>query len=1733
MVTIGSYVSLLLWAGEVVRAAPAAPVFGPVDVLRGTGAPVTRTWNFNVTLIDPAGYTLCLTNGGQNRQYPPITSARVTLNSVAVMKPQDFNPNVTQLERRVTLKAANKLEIEVAGKPGSGITVAIQAGPTCAGAPQGNRPPVITSTPVTSATLLQAYNYPVIANDPDGGTLAYSLTTSPLGMSIDAGTGAVTWLPPGTGPQNVVVRVADPQGIATTQSFTLTVGTSANRPPHLTPVSNRRVPAGVPFQLDLSADDPDPGDTQTFFLNSGPSGSAITQGRAVRWTPSISDLGPHAFSVSVRDSAGAVDTGSFSLDVVASNGAPLLDALDNLTTSAGTPLTRFVTAIDPNPNDVLTFALATGPAGLTLASDGRLAWTPSSSQLGDHRVTVTVRDSSGLVDAGAFTISVGVTASSQPPTARNDRYAVRRGTTLQVPPPGVLSNDEDPNGLPLGAVLGTNVTKGSLTLGADGSVMYTPNASAAGGTAPQLAFSQHYVEGALTIGNVVSQPLVADLDGDGKAEIVYLGMATFSQRRLVAVHGDTGTVAWAANAYQPPAAPNLMLCSVYCELAAGDLDNNGRVEIIAVQSDNESTRLRNRLAAFNFDGTLRWISDDVLDGTVTQTYGLLHPTLADLDGDGVPEILTLHTGKTTSTPTNVISEDLLTVFNSDGHIRWTVRVPGRASSSRLTVADIDVDGKPEIVIGGAVFNADGTARWNIKSASATAVLDVAVGNLDDDPSAEIVYTDNFANLYCFEHTGAMKWGPVKNPSLSGFSLVSIGDVDGDGSSEILMARDGVEVWSRAGVLLRTMSLPNGYLGYGGTPTIFDLNGDGRPEVIYNGAIGPHDVGFARGAVYIFDGPTGTWLHSVYATRNAGNNEQGPLVADVNGDGSAEIVTGSWNDTQATLRVYKAASGVWAKTRPIWNQDSYHATNVLNDGRVPALEPINWLTPGLNTFRVNMPLPSDHTEDRDRFTYTATNGTSASNIATVDIDILPPNTAPLILSTPPAAAAPGIEYVYAVRAVDPDLGELMTFSLPIHPAGMTVDMNTGLVRWTPGLSATGSMTAVVKVTDSQGQSSSQSFTVVIAPPSFVPTVVGAPLADAPAQLAGAGLGLGTVTQSPSGTVAANSVMGQEPLPGSLVPQGTLVNLVVSSGPAPVIVPYVIGKTESDGVARLTTMGFGSAVSRVFSNTVPAGRIVGQTPVAGTPLIPGSVQITVSAGSGLRMRLQRNQTSADASIAFTTSAYDLQFVDVPSPALTYVITPAITPAFGALPAIVGNTIAPAADTRGAFRVTATDPTTGRVASADFAVVAPHAPGKRLMNDVFADLSAAMSDIEGLIRQGRGALAVGDSNGVTSALQQMVSRWRQVDRKELRLATPFGLPNGFFPTPADLAALNLTPTANDLLAIDVLEDADEDLRAWIAGLREPSTSMSTLNALADRFNTRAARLSSMTLSEWGAIQARPLLNALIADRLPELYGAVFDEVALALARANGGGPSTLAEVVVTTAMQYVVDQIADNVSSSYKNAKQFATDVLIQAAWSAAIVTAAHHFREFTQAQEITAVVAGASLSFHLFESPWSWIEADVDTDEPDNSVVVTVGPDVLYSVLDAIDKIKSVTKFGETLDPNAPKDDGRAKNMDDLFDGLKALYQALKDVQSSAENVVQQVKNAFQPSGVGSKGCVFSSAPTCGQLQYENGLTSVYHYSPPAGFQTFTGIPVPIFFLVYDRNTGGVQMATPVFLPTPLP
>src|SRR5437867_2242956 len=166
-----------------------------------------------------------------------------------------------------------------------------------------------------------------------------------------------------------------------------------------------------------------PANTLTFALVSGPTGLTVSSGGAIAWTPTEAQ-GPSTNTVTVR----VFDNGSPSMNVGSAswrvgtevNTAPVLTLPGTQTIAEQTALSVNATATDSDlPANTLTFALVSGPTGLTVSSAGAIAWTPIEAQ-GPSTNTVTVR----VFDNGSPSMSA----------TNSFQVIVTEGNAAPVPP---------------------------------------------------------------------------------------------------------------------------------------------------------------------------------------------------------------------------------------------------------------------------------------------------------------------------------------------------------------------------------------------------------------------------------------------------------------------------------------------------------------------------------------------------------------------------------------------------------------------------------------------------------------------------------------------------------------------------------------------------------------------------------------------------------------------------------------------------------------------------------------------------------------------------------------------------------------------------------------------------------------------------------------------------------------------------------------------------------------------------------------------------------------------------------------------------------------------------------------------------------------------------------------------------------------------------------------------------
>lgn len=388
-------------------------------------------------------------------------------------------------------------------------------------------------------------------------------------------------------------------------------------------------------------------------------------------------------------------------------------------------------------------------------------------------------------------------------------------------------------------------------------------------------------------------------------------------------------------------------------LAVGDIDGDGVPDIVGM------TRTSGTVAFSNI-GTIKWISP-YPEGADILTA--VQPSITDLDGDGIAEVLV---GR-------------VVLDGATGAIRWR-GVGGLGINAFLGpmsfAADIDLDGRPEVIAGNTVYRADGLLLWQFAYPSANSGCQSgskpcdgfsAVANFDNDPEAEIVIVRS-GDVWILQHDGTLMVHliiPWDNCTYNEGGPPTIADFDGDGRVEIGVAGAdfysvfdldccdalpdctavpvGVDYCQSPGV---RWSVPNNDCSSRVTgSSVFDFDGDGQAEVIYN------DETYFR----IFRGTDGTILFQEPNTSHT--RLEYPIIVDVDNDGNAEIVfienASAAGNPNHGVEIWGDAADRWVPTRRIWNQHNYFISNIEENGKLPPYGATpNWLI--YNNFRQNMP-----------------------------------------------------------------------------------------------------------------------------------------------------------------------------------------------------------------------------------------------------------------------------------------------------------------------------------------------------------------------------------------------------------------------------------------------------------------------------------------------------------------------------------------------------------------------------------------------------------------------------------------------------------------------------------------------------------------------------------------------------------------------------------------------------------
>jgi hypothetical protein len=392
-------------------------------------------------------------------------------------------------------------------------------------------------------------------------------------------------------------------------------------------------------------------------------------------------------------------------------------------------------------------------------------------------------------------------------------------------------------------------------------------------------------------GNVYSTPAVGDLDGDGVPEIVFTHDGYGSS--LQVLDGASGAEVWSV-----PGIDN------QSGVALGDVDLDGSPEIIATTG---SCFTAHTVQAYSASGALEW---STAIGTACETY----PAIADLEGDGDVEI--------------VVNDYILD--GATGAVVARLAISGADNWGAPALADMDGDGVMEVLLENRVYRADGSLVYAC-GAGGTGTFPHPV-DIDGDPQGELLVAAPSRITLC-DHTGAALWS---RPHSSYGSAIAVADFDNDGQQEFAFANYGtVTLLERDGSTRWATPIAD-YSGLAGA-TSWDIDLDGVPEVVYAD----------ENDILVLNGATGAVVLRE-ASHGSVTLAETPAVADVDGDGSGELLYGS-NSSLRGLTVVGSADGDWPYARPVYNQYSYYGDNIEDDLTVPLNPDPPWLS-AANLFR---------------------------------------------------------------------------------------------------------------------------------------------------------------------------------------------------------------------------------------------------------------------------------------------------------------------------------------------------------------------------------------------------------------------------------------------------------------------------------------------------------------------------------------------------------------------------------------------------------------------------------------------------------------------------------------------------------------------------------------------------------------------------------------------------------------
>ncbi|MDR1055258.1 MAG: cadherin-like domain-containing protein [Prevotellaceae bacterium] len=447
------------------------------------------------------------------------------------------------------------------------------------------------------------------------------------------------------------------------------------------------------------------------------------------------------------------------------------------------------------------------------------------------------------------------------------------------------------------------------------------NTSDCSGTRPEFSFN---IQSAWTSNtgnrvNTIATPVSGDLDGDGFAEIV---VSNRSNDSIFIFEGRDGSLITKLSGGVTNAigSSSMLLCNI---------DGKGAVFYIDRSYNGFLYKVRSSAGVRPIEFDLVWNVSGLNPGGSYEN----RPIVADLDGDGILEF--------------VVGSKI--VDSQDGSILATMAYSGIGSfpSSYPIAVELDNDGLPEVAVGTNIykFNRASSPKltlWkslaNVTGGGTAREGNNIAADIDQDGIVDIVFhSASGIELIVWTPQTETIIGTITGLKSGQRSYPFVGDIDGtiingEKYPEIIInATHLLTAYYFDGSSFQTKWTMTHSDGSGGTTlTLFDFDNNGTVELVYR------DENF----IQIFDG-SGTSPKEVYSeTCGSITATETPIIADVTGDGSANIiVTGNPQGSyiyDGELMVFEGAASKWSSCPNVWNQQLYSSLHVNGDLTIPRI-----------------------------------------------------------------------------------------------------------------------------------------------------------------------------------------------------------------------------------------------------------------------------------------------------------------------------------------------------------------------------------------------------------------------------------------------------------------------------------------------------------------------------------------------------------------------------------------------------------------------------------------------------------------------------------------------------------------------------------------------------------------------------------------------------------------------------